>query len=179
MPTVLTHAVLPLVGVVALSSPPVSRRLVVAAMVAGMLPDADVVGRAFGIPHTADLGHRGATHSILFAALAGFIGLTLHRWFDVPRRRAALVLFLSTLSHPLTDMLTDGGKGMMLFWPVEHDRFAFLARPVTVSHVGLQDLFSGRIWSVLASEAVFLIAPAIVLGLLFHAARRSFARRPD
>jgi inner membrane protein len=51
MPTIFTHAVLPLVFGLALGHKTVSPRLIAAGMVAAVLPDADVVGFAFGIPY--------------------------------------------------------------------------------------------------------------------------------
>ena len=36
-----------------------------------MLPDADVFGLLVGIPYDSMFGHRGLTHSLLFAAAVG------------------------------------------------------------------------------------------------------------
>src|SRR5688572_7840189 len=48
---------------------------VVAAMVAfaaaSLLPDADVILHRFGVHYDDPLGHRGATHSLVFAVAAG------------------------------------------------------------------------------------------------------------
>lgn len=179
MPTVVTHALLPLIGVGALGPPRPPVRLIAAAMIAGMLPDADVVGRLFGVPHYVDIGHRGVTHTVLFALLVGLCGLGLGPSLKVRRPVAAAVLFFSTLSHPLTDMLTKGGKGMMLWWPLERDRFAFAGRPVEVAHVGLQDVYSGRLWPVFLSEALWLLIPALVAAWLIRRSKRGLRRKAD
>jgi hypothetical protein len=42
-----------------------------------LLPDADVIGFPLGIHYEAPLGHRGATHSIVFALAAGLVVLAL------------------------------------------------------------------------------------------------------
>lgn len=178
MPTIVTHAILPLIGIRAFGRKAVSARLTVAAMTAGMIPDADVVGRMFHVPHTADLGHRGLTHSILFALVVALSGTLLAARLHASRRIATTVLFLATLSHALADMLTNGGKGMMLFWPLDRERFAFAVRPIEVAHVGLQDLWSGRIWSVLLSETVWLLVPATLIALLLRSVMNRRFRPP-
>jgi inner membrane protein len=163
MPTIMTHALLPLIGAAALPRVQISRRLVFAGMMAAMLPDADVAGRLFAIPHSHDLGHRGVTHTWLFALLVAGLGLIAARPLRSRPLPAFLFLLASTLSHSVTDMLTTGGKGIMLLWPFDHQRFKFAFHPVEVSPVGMRALESGRIWSVLASEALWLIAPCILL----------------
>ncbi|HVR39947.1 MAG TPA: metal-dependent hydrolase, partial [Thermoanaerobaculia bacterium] len=51
----------------------VPRTAIVAGVIASILPDADVAGFAFGIPYGSMFGHRGFTHSILFALLASLL----------------------------------------------------------------------------------------------------------
>src|SRR5262245_16110745 len=102
-----------------------------------MVPDADVVAFVLGIPYDAPFGHRGAAHSIVFAAIIALL-LTLreHRLFA----RTGLLftyLFLSAVSHPLLDMLTDGGCGIALFWPFTNQRYFFPHTPIEVSPIGV------------------------------------------
>src|SRR5438045_2935035 len=74
--------------------------------------DLDVISFRLGIPYAAPFGHRGATHSIAFAALLGLIaGAIAHR------PRVGLIAFAVALTHPLLDALTDGGLGVALLWP--------------------------------------------------------------
>ena len=102
-----------------------------------MLPDADVVAFALDVPYSLPLGHRGATHSIVFAlsgglvagAIAGLRGGRIGRW--------AAVITLTILSHPLLDMLTTGGLGVALWWPWSEDRVFFPARVIPVAPIGL------------------------------------------
>src|SRR5713226_760716 len=47
-------------------------RLWIVAALCSMLPDVDVIGFAFGIRYGDLWGHRGMTHSLLFAAVIGF-----------------------------------------------------------------------------------------------------------
>jgi inner membrane protein len=64
------------------------------------------------------LGHRGFTHSIVFAAaLSALLTFTLLRNSLGGNWLIFLFLFISTLSHSLLDMLTNGGLGVALFAP--------------------------------------------------------------
>ena len=145
MPTILTHALLPLIAAAAVEDSKLSRRLVVVGMIAAVLPDADLISRAFGIPHTHDFGHRGVSHSLLFALLIGALGVLAAPMLNAGRRASFWFPFLSCVSHPLTDMLTNGGKGIMLLWPLAHDRFTWPLRPVEVSPIGLRSIDDGSI----------------------------------
>ncbi len=71
MPTVMTHSVAGL-GLGRLFT---TRRLPFLfwelVIVLPMVPDADVLAFKFGIPYAAMLGHRGLSHSLVFAAGLG------------------------------------------------------------------------------------------------------------
>src|ERR1700722_19787609 len=45
----------------------------VLSIICAIIPDADVIGFKFGIAYGSTFGHRGFTHSILFAIIIGFI----------------------------------------------------------------------------------------------------------
>ena len=73
------------------------KRLTLLAIVSSILPDADVMAFSFGIPYEHILGHRGFTHSIVFALLWS---LMLTVIFSKTRKIIFFsVLFLSTISH--------------------------------------------------------------------------------
>lgn len=56
------------------------KRILFYCLLASVLPDADVLAFSFGIPYEHPLGHRGFTHSILFALLfAPLISFTIFR----------------------------------------------------------------------------------------------------
>lgn len=143
-------------------------------MVAAVLPDADLISRYFGIPHTHDFGHRGASHTLLFALIAGIVAALSARRLDSRHVVAFWFVFLSTLSHPLTDMLTDGGKGIMIFWPFVHHRFAAAVRPIEVSPIGFRSVENGRIADILSSELIWLILPALLLAALCRRVLRHY-----
>src|SRR5437899_10608542 len=86
----------------------------------------DVVGFRFVIRYGDMLGHRGFTHSLLFAViLAALLMFTLFRNRAGKTWVILLFLFLSTLSHPLLDMLTNGGLGVALFAQFNDKRYLF------------------------------------------------------
>src|SRR5262245_23407227 len=112
MPTILTHAVVG--ATIARSSSATSKRpWMIAAAFCATLPDIDVVTFHFGIPYGSMLGHRGLTHSILFAAIAGTV--TARAAFVTSAWAIGVVFFLATLSHGLLDALTNGGLGVAFF----------------------------------------------------------------
>ena len=156
MPTIFTHPAVTLLR--PWFSPALPRRAVIAGALGSILPDADVAAFALGIPYEHPLGHRGFTHSILFAlfyaALCAFV-------LRVP----PLFIFLCTLSHTLLDALTDGGLGVAFFAPFSNERYFFPWTPIRVSPIGTR-FFSARGLETLLSEVVWVWAPCVAVGLL-------------
>ena len=124
-----------------------------------MLPDADVIGFGFGIRYGDLLGHRGFSHSLLFAALTGIIVGRM-----LGGRVPGMVYFgLVTASHGILDALTDGGLGVAFFSPFDTHRYFFPWRPIEVSPIG-PGFFSARGLRVLGSELQWIWIPSAVLG---------------
>ena len=67
MPTVITHAAVPLCIGLGLGSKAIPPRLLFAGIILAMLPDADVLSFKFGVAYGNVFGHRGFTHSLVFA----------------------------------------------------------------------------------------------------------------
>lgn len=97
----------------------------------GLLPDADVVGMALGVPYASPFGHRGFTHSVVFA-----LGASLVAWAITRSWRRALLVLLAVGSHGPLDTLTDGGLGAALLWPFSPHRFFAPWRPIPVAPLG-------------------------------------------
>jgi inner membrane protein len=118
-----------------------------------LLPDADVIAFVFRIPYAAPWGHRGATHSLVFAALValGLVGIA--RLLRLSPWRTGLLAFLAVGSHGLLDALTDGGLGAALLWPFSNDRLFAPVRPLPVSPIGA-GMFSSRGLYVVAVEFI-------------------------
>ncbi|MCI0569494.1 MAG: metal-dependent hydrolase [Myxococcaceae bacterium] len=118
----------------------VQRRRLVGAMAAlsllSLLPDADVVAFALGIPYGAPWGHRGASHSLAVAVLVGTAAAIAAPRVGLARARAGLVVLGVVASHGLLDALTDGGLGAALLWPFSHARLFAPVRPLPVAPIG-------------------------------------------
>src|SRR4051794_32693916 len=130
-----------------------------------MLPDADVVGFAFGIRYDDLLGHRGLTHSFTFALIAGaFVVLVFFRKLPRPTSMWALIVYFTvvTASHPLLDAMTDGGRGVALFAPFSNARYFLPWRPIKVSPIGM-GFFSERGIAVAVSEFLWIWLPSLVV----------------
>ena len=133
-----------------------------------IVPDADVVTRYFGVERGTMFSHRGFTHSIFFALVfGGLTALVAQKFLKIKLSFAKLFAFfaLAVFSHPLLDMLTNGGSGVALFAPLSNERFAFPWRPIEVSPIGLR-FFSDRGWVVIVSEMIWVWLPALGLLLL-------------
>ena len=176
MPTIVSHAFFGVaVGSGFLPGRLRSRFLVLTALCT-VLPDVDVIGFAFGVNYGSVLGHRGITHSIIFALLLGSLVAELcFKGLDVPRWKLATYFSAITFSHPLLDMLTNGGLGVALFAPFSNERFFFPWRPVQVSPIGT-GFFSERGVSVMISELVWIWVPAVMIAAVLWVVLRRSAR---
>jgi inner membrane protein len=168
MPTVLTHA---LAGVALAPSGPagIARgRLAICLVGLSVLPDVDVLAFAVGIPYEHMLGHRGFTHSLLFAMMVGWvvarfgfpaIPLYSRSWWHL-----FWLLVVSAASHGCLDALTNGGLGIGFFIPFDSQRYFFPIRPLVVSPIGIDAFFGGPVRRVLGSEFIYVWIP---LGIVF------------
>jgi inner membrane protein len=162
VPTVLTHPAVPLALAVAVGPRRIGARLLGAGVVASMLPDADVVGHHLGIPYVHDLGHRGLTHSLAFAVALALVAALAARPLRAPRGVAFLFVLAACASHGLLDMLTNGGEGIALFWPLSSERHFLPWRPLDVAPLSVRQ-FLAEPAAVLASELRWIWLPALAL----------------
>lgn len=162
MPTIFTHALIPLAAGVALGSRRIPPRLVGAGMLAAMLPDADVLAFKLGIDYAQAFGHRGASHSLVFALACGALAGAGARGLRTSAMTAFLFIALSAASHPLLDMLTDGGLGVALLWPWSDARHFAPWRVIEVSPFANR-FFSARGVAVLLSEFRWVWLPVLAL----------------
>ncbi len=162
MPTLLTHALIPVAAGIALGRQRLPPRLVFAGMVAAMLPDADVATFKWGIEYAHAFGHRGASHSLVFALTCGALAACGARRLRTTAITAFLFVALSAASHPMLDMLTDGGLGVALFWPWSDARHFAPWRMIEVSPFANR-FFSARGVEVLLSELRWVWLPTLSL----------------
>jgi inner membrane protein len=179
MPTILTHPVVPLALAVALGSQAIPKRLLLVGIVASVLPDLDVLAFRFGVAYSHDLGHRGMSHSLLFALLLGLAVMPFATMLQSTRKAVFVFIALCAASHGLLDMLTNGGLGVAFYWPFSSERLFFPFRVVQVSPISLSKLFSPAMLQVFKSEALWLWLPAACMALLTYTVRRATtARKP-
>jgi inner membrane protein len=128
--------------------------------VLALLPDIDALAGLLGHRLAPPLDHRGATHSLAFGVAVACALAAL-----VPARRDRLVFLLGAtvalVSHPMLDMLTHGGRGVMLYWPLSARRYGWPWAPLPAAPIGLK-LLSARGLSALALEAL-VFAPFLVM----------------
>jgi inner membrane protein len=146
-----------------------------AALVCSALPDVDVIGFSFGVPYGDLWGHRGITHSILFAAVAGIL---VGHWLGGSRTEKigqSVLFFLIIASHGALDAMTNGGLGIAFFSPFDATRYFLPWRPILVSPIGAA-FFSSRGLAVIWSEMFWVWLPALAAGVILYSWRKIFDR---
>ena len=169
MATAFTH------GFVALTLAPLAPKavprpaLVVVLVLLAVIPDLDVIAFGFGIPYAHPLGHRGFTHSLLFAAVAGVVVTSLFgRYLRSTQDWLTLILlcFSVTLSHGLLDAFTNAGLGVGFFIPFDDSRYFFPWRPIQTSPIGIAAFFNGAAGKILLNELLWVWIPIAVAAIL-------------
>ena len=138
--------------------------------------DLDCIGFAFGVPYESQWGHRGFTHSIVFSLALAALWACRNKEFDASRLVVFFYTFISAISHPLIDALTDGGLGIAFFWPFSAERYFFPAHPIPVSPIGNR-FFSERGLHVFTSELAMLWLPCLALGGAGFAVRKFLEKK--
>jgi inner membrane protein len=175
LPTVFTHA---LVGGALTQVAPASAsrwKVLLLLAVIAIVPDLDVIAFSLGIPYAHPLGHRGFSHSMVFAGvLSALVCLAL---FKEPIRFTkgwwwlVAVTFLAAASHGLLDAATDAGKGIGLFIPLSNKRIFFAFRPIRTATVNPFTFFQQRSLAILWSEIVWVWLPLLALSAMYQMGR--------
>ncbi|HEV2446523.1 MAG TPA: metal-dependent hydrolase, partial [Candidatus Sulfopaludibacter sp.] len=132
------------------------------------------------LPHGGLWSHRGFFHSPFFIALlcASLAAITARRHGSRAILPLAAVWAGCMLTHPLLDMLTDGGSGVLLLFPFSGERLFFPWHPIRVSPLSIARFFS-RAGPILRSELPFCAAAsAIGLAGQWACHRRRVAAEP-
>ena len=152
-----------------IASAKASKVLLFLAIVSAILPDLDVV--TFGkIPYTHPFGHRGFTHSIVFALIWAVILAFV--FTKAKRILFFVVIFLSTISHGVLDALTTGGKGVGFFIPFNNARFFFPWQVIKVSPIGISKFFTNRGVQVILSELKYIGIPCLIVLIVLYFKRK-------
>lgn len=169
MASAFSHAVAALSLGTCFYRPGMPKRVWAAGTLCSVLPDMDVIGFHFGIRYGDFWGHRGFTHSLVFAGLlATPVALLMFRKVS-PQVSLLWIwtyLFLATASHGLLDAMTDGGLGVAFFSPFNKDRYFLPWRPILVSPIGVGQFLTERGLAVFQSELLWIWLPSAVLAAL-------------
>jgi len=177
VPTLITHPAVPLGLGLALGRDVISGRLLLAGFVASVLPDLDVMAFRLGVPYAAEFGHRGFSHSILFASLVAVLGACFFRQFHCTFRCALLFLFAAAMSHGILDAFTNGGLGVAFLWPWSDERFFSHFQVIEAAPLSLKRFLSPVGLGVLWSELQWVWCPLLVGALVFRGMRGLSVRR--
>jgi inner membrane protein len=181
MPTIVTHGIVAGLIVKCFAAGRMPARFWYLSALCSILPDADVLGFQFGVSYGDMLGHRGLTHSLVFALVVGLIVAFL-AFARPPQGWTRILLccyfFAVTASHGMLDAMTDGGRGIAFFAPFDDTRYFLPFRPIKVSPIGIAFL-STRGLAVLWSEFLWVWIPATIIAgatLLIRRLRGPHAR---
>lgn len=178
MATVFTHSLAALIVGKSFSDKKQSPIFWVSLVLCSLLPDIDVIGLKLGIAYGDFWGHRGFTHSLVFALVVGFvIGLVLYRRQGIasPEWWRYVALYSAvTASHGIFDAMTNGGLGIAFFSPFDNTRYFLPWTPVQVTRVGFYDFISLKGIRILASEGIFILAPLTAFSILIIWGKRRY-----
>lgn len=137
-----------------------------------LLPDLDILPLAFGVHDKGLCGHRGISHTWLFAAVVAAGAYLLFRKGRNPIRVTVLT-FLTVASHGFLDASTTDSRGIHLLWPLLSERIVMPLRPIPVAPSGIAFLSLRGIEVSLVETLYFL--PLMLLAL-WKAPLRSFLK---
>lgn len=173
MATIMTHALV--AGTFYKTSLLKYKKILFYCFLGAIIPDADVIGFRFGIAYEHPLGHRGFTHSILFALLYSSCFTYFFRR-SASKIKLFILFFASIMSHGLLDMLTNGGLGVGLFIPFENSRYFFSWTPLEVSPIG-KYFFSQRGLEVIINELLYVGLPCSFILIFLKLKKIGFKKK--
>lgn len=154
------------------TNPLLNNKFLFFVIISSILPDLDVLAFHFGIAYGDLWGHRGMTHSLLFAFIWSVLFWNIIKrssdykhigFISKTSLTAMALLFLSTASHGLLDAMTNGGLGVAFFSPFDTTRYFLPWQPIQVSPIGIGAFFSSAGLRVIISELIWIGIPLLVL----------------
>jgi len=181
MATIFTHSFIAVIFGKFYAKSKMPRHFWSLSIMCSILPDIDVIGFYFGINYSDVIGHRGLTHSLLFAAVVALV-VVLLAFRDIPKFSKKwwglfFYFFVLTASHGVVDALTDGGLGVAFFAPFDNTRYFFPWRPLLVSPIGAQHFFTKYGMEVLLAELLWIWLPLLVFRYLFVGMWKYFTQK--
>lgn len=167
MPTLIGHSIIAFGLINFRPQVPDLLKIILLSLICACIPDVDVIGFRFGIHYSDALGHRGFSHSLLFALLFSFC--IVHFFYrSCYQNKFQFVhhlyyFFIVTCSHGLFDAMTDGGKGVGFFIPFNEERYFLPFRPIPVCSFDVMALFTSYGLQILQSELKFILFISLIL----------------
>jgi inner membrane protein len=180
--SVFSHAVAALGIGACFYTPRIPKRVWAIGVLCSVVPDLDVIGFQFDIRYGDFWGHRGFTHSIIFAALlaAAAVAIAFRRGLpSISRFSLWIYFFLATASHGFLDAMTDRGLGVAFFAPFDNRRYFLPWTPIRVSPIGIERFFTARGLAVIETELLWIWLPAWLLAVAAWIIRRRHFAESD
>ncbi len=181
MATGFTHAFLGLAMGKSLLPKGLPGRFWLLCLLCSTLPDLDAIGFFGGIPYGSMLGHRGFTHSLIFALLSSWVvarwGFHPYGLFLEARWKLWAFFFFLSCSHGVLDALTNGGLGVAFFSPFDPTRYHLPRSPLMISPLRLDLFFTSWGREVTLNELSWVWVPSILLFMVLRAASRLKSRQ--
>ena len=179
MPSIFAHAVAGAALANAAFSPRrVPRRVWITAAFVAALPDIDAIGRPFGNLSFEALfgGHRGLTHSVMFAL--AFSAIVTWGFFRRPQwtalqRRLWATFALAIVSHGVLDALSTIGSGVAFWAPFSWTHYEFAWQPL--GELGPGSRGPDRVLDMVANEFVWVGLPSLMVVAIARFIRRAYA----
>ena len=179
MPSIVAHAVAgAALAITAFSPRPVPRRVWITAAVIAAVPDVDAFGRPFGNLATETFfgGHRGVTHSVVFAlVLAAIVAWGFFRtspWIEL-QPRLWVAFALAVASHGVLDALSIIGNGVAFWAPFSWTHYEFVWKPL--GEIGPGPRGPERAFDFVANEFLWVGLPALIVVAIARFTRRGHA----
>ncbi|MEN8248368.1 MAG: metal-dependent hydrolase [Bacteroidota bacterium] len=180
MPTVLGHTFAAVALGSTVNRSVINWKLWTLGIIAAIIPDADVIAFRIGIPYESIWGHRGFSHSFLFALIVGlfFAYIFYNKSLSIKSRLWLITyFFLCTASHTILDAMTSGGLGVAFFFPFDNTRHFLPWRPVKVSPLALDSFMTDRGLKVIMSELIWIGIPSLFLIIVSTVYRKIYSTR--
>ncbi len=171
MPTPITHIIasIPMNSTVMRRTN--TRKILFCSFLIAIIPDIDLLGYFFNIPINNIFGHRGFTHSLIFAFLLA-LAVSLIFWpeFKIDKKRWLLIFLnflLVALMHPLLDSFTDRNYGVALLSPFSNHRYSLPWAPINDKALGFWNYYILGFMEILKIEAIIILV-SVVYTWLWH-----------
>jgi inner membrane protein len=170
MPTVITHAVVGGAFGMVLPGDAGRWRTFLGGIFCATIADTDVLAFKVGIPYGHILGHRGISHSFLFALVVSIIVVCCLfrkvKIFSAGWWGLVNLMFLAGVSHGVLDAMTNGGMGVAFLAPLDNTRYFLPWTPIHVSPLGLSRHVLKWKLQVLGFEMIHICLPTSLLVLI-------------